>query len=293
MRRNVASQPVSAQLNALANGAPVTTGTTTVYVTGDNGTQTVGSVGSGAATHKGQGQWSYVPAQAETNYAHVVFTFVNSLAIIPGIQYYPLSYGSSGQLTGVELAADQAVNVTKVAGTTQTAGNLAAMITTVDDLLDTEIPALTTAVADLPTNAELATALDSRASQTSVDEITAGKNDILARLPAALVGGRMDSNVSNMESNTITASVIASSAVNIIQAGLATATSVDDLPTNAELATALGTSDDAVLAQLALVKAKTNQLTFSQTNELDINIQSINDVGLIGDGSSGNKFRVP
>lgn len=36
--------------------------------------------------------------------------------------------------------------------------------------------------------------------------------------------------------------------------------SVDDLPTNAELATALGSADDAVLAQVALVKAKTDNL---------------------------------
>jgi hypothetical protein len=41
---------------------------------------------------------------------------------------------------------------------------------------------------------------------------------------------------------------------------LASQTSVDDLPTNAELATALGTADDAVLAQVALVKAKTDNL---------------------------------
>lgn len=40
----------------------------------------------------------------------------------------------------------------------------------------------------------------------------------------------------------------------------ASQTSVDDLPTNAELATALGTADDAVLAQIALVKAKTDNL---------------------------------
>ena len=38
----------------------------------------------------------------------------------------------------------------------------------------------------------------------------------------------------------------------------ASQTSVDDLPTNAELTTALGTADDAVLAQVALVKAKTD-----------------------------------
>lgn len=37
-------------------------------------------------------------------------------------------------------------------------------------------------------------------------------------------------------------------------------TSIADLPTNAELATALGTADDAVLAQVALVKAKTDNL---------------------------------
>lgn len=37
-------------------------------------------------------------------------------------------------------------------------------------------------------------------------------------------------------------------------------TNVADLPTNAELATALGTADDAVLAQVALVKAKTDNL---------------------------------
>lgn len=40
----------------------------------------------------------------------------------------------------------------------------------------------------------------------------------------------------------------------------ATQVSVDDLPTNAELATALGTADDAVLAQMALVKAVTDKL---------------------------------
>lgn len=45
--------------------------------------------------------------------------------------------------------------------------------------------------------------------------------------------------------------------------GLASAnldTQLDALPTNAELATALGTADDAVLAQVALVKAKTDNL---------------------------------
>src|SRR5687768_716198 len=40
----------------------------------------------------------------------------------------------------------------------------------------------------------------------------------------------------------------------------ASQTSVEDLPTNAELSTALAAADDAVLAQVALVKAKTDNL---------------------------------
>lgn len=47
-------------------------------------------------------------------------------------------------------------------------------------------------------------------------------------------------------------------------------TSVDDLPTNAELATALGTADDATLAQVALVKAKTDLIPASPAAVGDI-----------------------
>jgi len=46
--------------------------------------------------------------------------------------------------------------------------------------------------------------------------------------------------------------------------------SVDDVPTNAELATALGTADDAVLAQIALVKAKTDSLPADPADASDI-----------------------
>jgi hypothetical protein len=69
-------------------------------------------------------------------------------------------------------------------------------------------------------------------------------------------------------------------------------TAVADVPTNAELATALGTADDAVLAQVALVKAKTDSLTFTVANVLDANIQRINDVAITGDGQPGTEFNV-
>lgn len=82
---------------------------------------------------------------------------------------------------------------------------------------------------------------------------------------ASFAAGAIDA--AAIAANAIGASELAADAVTEIQSGLATAsaltiaqTSIDDLPTNAELATALGTADDAVLAQVALVKAKTDNL---------------------------------
>ncbi len=48
------------------------------------------------------------------------------------------------------------------------------------------------------------------------------------------------------------------------------ATSIADLPTNAELATALGTADDAILTQVALVKAKTDLIPSDPADASDI-----------------------
>lgn len=67
-------------------------------------------------------------------------------------------------------------------------------------------------------------------------------------------------------------------------------TQIGDLPTNSELTTALAAADDAVLAQVALVKGKTDQLTFTKANELDVNAQSINGETLTGTGVDGDPF---
>lgn len=82
--------------------------------------------------------------------------------------------------------------------------------------------------------------------------------------------------------------------------GLATAnldTQLGDLPTNAELTTALGTADDAVLAQVALVKAKTDLIpasfptnfsatVISATGDVSVDVNKINGVTIVGDGSA-------
>lgn len=84
----------------------------------------------------------------------------------------------------------------------------------------------------------------------------------------------------------------------------ASQTSVDNLPTNAELATALGTADDVVVAGLMVVegkvdtidtvvdaiKAKTDSLTFTQAGNVDANVRYANGALVNGDGTPGNEW---
>lgn len=89
MKKNVASQKVGAQLTTAADGTPFT-GSVTVAVTVDAGTQATGSVGSGACTHEGGGYHTYAPAQAETNGDLIAFTFSGTGAISTTVQVYTL-----------------------------------------------------------------------------------------------------------------------------------------------------------------------------------------------------------
>lgn len=111
MKKNVASQVVGAQMITAADGTAFT-GSVTCYVTGDGGTQAAGSVGSGACTHEGNGFHTYAPAQAETNYDHVAFTFIGTGAIPVTVQIYPGfpqtgdNYARLGAPAGASVAAD-------------------------------------------------------------------------------------------------------------------------------------------------------------------------------------------
>ena len=118
MKKNTASQTVGAQLINKTDGSAVTSGTTTVYVTGDGGTQATGTVGSGAATHEGNGYWTYAPAQAETNYDLAAFTFVNTSAITTTIQIYT-SFPQTGDnfaRLGAPAGASVSADIAAVAG---------------------------------------------------------------------------------------------------------------------------------------------------------------------------------
>lgn len=87
MKKNVASQKIGAQMVDAADGSAFT-GSVTVAVTGDAGTQATGSVGSGACAHEGNGYHTYAPAQAETNYDLVAFTFTGTGAVPATVQVF-------------------------------------------------------------------------------------------------------------------------------------------------------------------------------------------------------------
>lgn len=95
--------------------------------------------------------------------------------------------------------------------------------------------------------------------------------------------------VNGLAANVITAAATAADFTTEIQSGLATASAlntVDDF-LDTEVAAILA----AVDTEVAAIKAKTDQLTFTQAGHVDANIQRINDVTIVGDGS-GTPFNV-
>lgn len=109
MKKNVASQVIGAQMVTAADGTAFT-GTVSVVVTVDNGTQSA-SGGTGP-THKGNGYHSYSPTQAETNGDHIAFTFTGTGAVPVTVQVYTTfpqtgdSFARLGAPAGASVSAD-------------------------------------------------------------------------------------------------------------------------------------------------------------------------------------------
>ena len=87
MKKNEGGQVIAFQAVSSTDGSAVTTGSPTVYVTIDGGTQ---ATGANTAIHEGQGAWSYVPTQAETDGDHVVYTFTLAGCINQSVNVYPV-----------------------------------------------------------------------------------------------------------------------------------------------------------------------------------------------------------
>ncbi len=241
MLRNTASQTIGAQMLTAADGSAFT-GEVTVYITGDGGTQAAGSVGSdpGLCVHEGNGYHSYAPAQAETDYAHIAFTFVGTGAAPATVQLYTKAgdaFTRLGAPAGASVSAD--------------------------------IAAVKAETASLQTDT----------------------NDIQARLPAALVSGRMDSSVGAMATNVLTATAInadaftaakfAADVTTEFQAGLATASAISTMQGNVTdiLAdtTVIGAPAGAsISADIAAVKVDTADIRVT-TDKLDNTLENTSD----------------
>lgn len=115
---------------------------------------------------------------------------------------------------------------------------------------------------------DLATAADLATVDTVVDAILvdtaeigaagAGLTALASAANLATVAGYIDTEIAAIKAKTDNLPADPADASDIAARFTTLDTAVADLPTNAELATALGTADDAVLAQVALVKAKTD-----------------------------------
>jgi len=114
---------------------------------------------------------------------------------------------------GASQIAANAIGASQIAANAIGASQIAANAITSSQL---DATAVSEIQAGLATSASLATA------QTDLDNIQ-------TRLPAALVGGRMDSSVGAMAADTVTASALAADAVTEIQSGLATQSDAFDI----------------------------------------------------------------
>jgi hypothetical protein len=138
--KNAASPPRIAvgAVVAISDGAVQTSGVS-VKVMPEGGSA---SAGGGTVAYE-EGIVHYVPTQAETNYSAFMVIAYKAGCIPAAVTIVTTASSTAGNVivgdkTGFQLAADQAVNVTKVNGTAQTAGDLAALLALVkaktDDL---------------------------------------------------------------------------------------------------------------------------------------------------------------
>jgi len=108
MIRNLAGQTIGAELVNATTGAAFA-GAVTVYVTIDAGVQAIGSVGGGACTLEGNGFYSYLPSQAETDGQHIAFTFTGTGAVPATVQVYPDTVAQAA-VVGSTLGSTSAVS---------------------------------------------------------------------------------------------------------------------------------------------------------------------------------------
>lgn len=286
MRKNVAGQTVGAGL-VTASTLAAFGGTVTCYVTGDGGTQALGTVGSGVCTNEGNGAYTYAPSAAECNYDHILFTFIGTLAMPVTVNVWTddlflmgiADFGtlqSVGSGTAVIRAAaangDNTLrgNIIGILGSTQgypqysvINGNTGSTDTiTFDAMAVTPSGTLSYAIFGSPQgSATLLPAVN--ATQFAGQTITAAAGVTLpasVASPTNITAGTITTatnvtTVNGLAANVITAAATATDFTTEIQAGLATAANLATVAgyIDTEVASILAAVDTEVAAILALL----------------------------------------
>ncbi len=302
MTKNTAGQKIGAQLTAAADGTDFTS-SVTCYVTGDGGTLATGSVGSGACVHEGHGYHTYAPAQAETNYDLIAFTFAGSGAITVTVQVATSvitgdAYSRLGAPVGASISADIAA-VKAILPTALVAGRMdssvgamvAGIITATvvaDGTIDRATFAVDTGFQTIRSNtaqAGAATTITLDASASSVTDfykntkvyLTGGTGVGQERAITAYNGTSKVATVSTWATNPAVGTTFAivpdDAVVSTGGSGLdAAATRAALGMASANLDTQLSTIDDFLDTEVAAIKTKTDQLTFTVSNQIDANV---------------------
>jgi hypothetical protein len=150
--------------------------------------------------------------------------------------------------TDAALAASRAADLQSRTPAALVSGRTPAHVEAMGTNVLTEDAVAASAVVEIQSG--LATSAALSAAATDAGLAASRSLDLQGRVPAALVSGRMDASVGAMQTDVITNSAVAASAVTEIQSGLATSASL----------TAVGSAVGAVAAAVADVQADTDDI---------------------------------
>jgi hypothetical protein len=289
--KNTASQKVGAQMVSATDGSAFT-GSVTVSVTVDAGTQATGTVGSGACTHEGNGYHTYAPSQAETNGDLVAFTFTGTGAVPQTVQVYTRGGLSTQEKADVNTEADTAASDYGALKPT-TAGRTLDVSAGGEAGLDwANIGSPTTAVNLSGTNIDVDQVVGSvaaggiTASSLAADAITAAK--IAADVSAEIADAVWEEDLSD-HSGTVGSVAEALNAAGSAgdpwttalpgaygsgSAGKIIGDNINATISSRATQASVDTVDDFLDTEVAAIKAKTDQLTFTTANRVDSTTQA-------------------
>lgn len=278
------------------NGATITGGTN-----GDGLAITGAGTGSGVNSTSGAGATGDgIKATAASTNGHgfkgTGTGTGDGMELTAGASGVDLDANITGDITGTLSTVTTLTNLPAITANWLTAAGTAADFTTeiqaglataaaldaVDNFIDTEVAAILAAV-DTEV-AAIKAVTDLLPNAGALTTIQADLDDIQTRLPAALVGGRIDASVGAMAANVMTAAAAAADLTTELQSGLATSAALATVAGYIDteittIITTLGTPVGASISvDLAAVKTDTAAILVDTGTTLDGKIDTIDTV---------------